>query len=536
MTSVRRATVPGLAFVAVLVVALALQLRGIAGDFLADDFSHLDVISRFASQSRLWSWTMARFYEPLGNGTFAYRPIAFATYVLDWLAYRGNATGWRITSLLLYSINAIAAGTLVWRWLRGRSSEAALGGVVGGCALFAYPFAGEVSFWLAGRFDLLACLFSLMFLLALPLDRRSTLRQHLWRIGWLVCALLSKESAMLLPLVATLLVFACAATGGERGQPGFLRAVRSAAAEVGPAWLAFCAYLVWRFWLFGSALKVYPNLPATQDIAEFWQRFAGLWGIVRENVGAHYESWTLLAALLVLTLLYTGIRVRRNIPKSSVALILALLACAALYLLAPALSIPVSSPDGEGARHFYLAWTYASLLLGMLVAWQKAQWKIGLALVGLMIAAQAHSLSQWQAAGQQMKEVVAGVDAMASTVREDQYALLLLPDHIGVALFARAAQDSIVMPPAQRNNYLPRMAVMVGTDFEVWSQYVTQGKVAELKGIPVFDPKNFVGLYCWNATRSAFVPLTTGGDARDAALWRATAKKNFAQAGCIPPF
>ena len=93
--------VPGLGFAAILVVALALQLRGISGEFLADDFSHLDVISRFADQSRLWSWTMARFYEPLGNGTFAYRPIAFATYALDWLAYRGNATGWRVTSLLL---------------------------------------------------------------------------------------------------------------------------------------------------------------------------------------------------------------------------------------------------------------------------------------------------------------------------------------------------------------------------------------------------------------------------------------------------
>ena len=92
------------------------------------------------------------------------------------------------------------------------------------------------------------------------------------------------------------------------------------------------------------------------------------------------------------------------------------------------------------------------------------------------------------------------------------------------------------MPPTQRENYLPRMAVMVGTDFAVWSQHITQGRVAELKGIPVFDPRNFVGLYCWNATQSAFVPLTTGGEARDAALWLAMAKKNFTQGGCISLF
>jgi hypothetical protein len=296
------------------------------------------------------------------------------------------------------------------------------------------------------------------------------------------------------------------------------------------------AYLLWRFWLFGSALKVYPTLALTQDPAELFQRLAGLRAIARGNVGAHVEWWAILAALMVLAILFLCIRARRSIPRQSIALMLALLVCMTLYLVAPALSFPVSSADGEGARHFYLAWAYASLLLGMLVAWQRAQWKFGLALVALMIAGQAQSLSQWQAAGKQMADVVAGVDRIAAAVGEDQYALLLLPDHIGVAMFARAAQDAIVMAPTQRQNYLPRMAVMVSADFAVWSGYITGGKVAEIKGLSAFDSANFVGLYCWSATKSAFVPLTTGSVARDSTLWLATAKKNFAQAGCLSPF
>jgi hypothetical protein len=527
---------PWLAFAAVAVIGVALQLTGITGAFLGDDFSHLDVISRFDDQSRLWSWALARFYEPLGNGTFAYRPIAFATYVLDWFAYRDQAAGWRLTSLVLYSLNAIAAGTLVSRWLKGRSPHAVLGGVVAGCTLFAYPFAGEISYWLAGRFDLLACLFTLLFLLALPLYRRSTPAQHLLRLGWLVCALLSKESAAPLPLVATLLVFACAAASGESGRSRFLRGVESAVAEMWTAWLALGVYLLWRFWLFGSVLTVYPTLLLTQGPLELLQRLAGLSTIAKGNVGAHFAAWGILAALAVLVILFLCIRARRSIPKQSTALMLALLACMTLYLVAPALSFPVSSADGEGARHFYLAWAYASLLLGMLVAWQRSQWKFGLAFVALMIAGQAQSLSQWQEAGRRMAEVVAGVDKIASDIRDDQYALLLLPDHIGVAMFARAAQDAIVMPPTQHQNYLPRMAVMVGTDFADWSRYFTDGTVAEIKGLSAFDSANFVGLFCWNATKTAFVPLTPGSAARDSTLWLAMAKKNFQQAGCISPF
>ena len=79
------------------------------------------------------------------------------------------------------------------------------------------------------------------------------------------------------------------------------------------------------------------------------------------------------------------------------------------------------------------------------------------------------------------------------------------------------------------------MAVMVREDFDVWSRYIKDGKVAEIKGISTFDPANFVGLYCWNATKSAFVPLTPGNVAIDSSLWLATAEKNFPQTGCIPP-
>ncbi|HQR10052.1 MAG TPA: hypothetical protein PLW68_01890 [Casimicrobiaceae bacterium] len=527
---------PWAAFALVAMLGLALQLRGIAGGFLADDFSHLDFIYRVDGPSKMWSWTLARFYEPLGNGAFGYRPLAFLSYTLDWLAHGGDATGWRCTSLALFLLNAVAAGCLVANWLRDRTPNAKLAGAAAGCTMFAYPFAGEISFWLAGRFDLLACLFTLLFLLALPLDKPSTPRQHALRLIFLLGAFMSKESAIPLPFMGALLVLCCNAARAGKGARPIGHGIRAVMREMWPAMALFAAYLLWRTWLFGTPLKVYPSVATTHDIAELWQRMGGLATIASRNVGAWHVPWAVLAALLLLAALVACIRARRDIPRDCVALMLALSACIALYLVAPALSFPVSSPDGEGARHFYLAWAYASLLLGVLVAWRRWHWMIGAGFAALMLAGQAHSLAQWQAAGRQMNDVIAGVERVAETLRDDQYALLLLPDHMGVALFARAAQDAIVMPPSQRRDYLPRMAVMISADFPAWSRYITQGQVAELKGVPKFDPANFVGLFCWNPSRASFVPLTDGSTAGDPGQWEAAARRNFDGAGCLEPF
>src|SRR4249920_3338160 len=87
---------------ATLAVVLAAHLRGIGGAFLSDDYAHLGWVHDASERGTLWSWTLSRFYLPLGSGNYAYRPLAFATYVLDWSAYGANATGWHVTNLILH--------------------------------------------------------------------------------------------------------------------------------------------------------------------------------------------------------------------------------------------------------------------------------------------------------------------------------------------------------------------------------------------------------------------------------------------------
>src|SRR5437764_2866596 len=128
----------------------------------------------------------------------------------------------------------------------------------------------------------------------------------------------------------------------------------------------------------------------------------------------------------------------------------------------------------------------------------------------LMLAAQWDGLAQWHAASAEMQRVIAAVPAFADSIPPQAYRLLLLPDHVGMAPFARNAQGGIVMRPLQPVDYLDRMAGMTSDGFEGWTQHITGATIASLKGIPRFDPANFEGLYCWNPTRGSIVKLTSG--------------------------
>lgn len=520
---------------ALFVATLWLLARGVGGAFLSDDFGHLHAIFAAADRGELGAWTLARFFEPLDNGNFAYRPIALASYVADWLLYGANATGWHITNLLLYGADALVAGWLVTGWLRPRAPYPLVGGAVAACALVVFPLAGEIAFWPVGRFDLLAVLFSLLCLATLtPRHTATALSLQVWRVLLLLAALLSKESAMPLPAVVSLVSWGLAAGT----QPGCSTSERWRAVvrTTWPVWLAFAAYLAWRYALFGSPWKVYPASVAPTSLDELLARVAPITSIVKGNVGPRYLLWSGAAIVLLGASLTPWARGRDPETRPPAALIVALAASAGLYVVAPWVSLAAAPPWGEGSRHLFMAWVYIALLLGAAVAWRPWQWMPAMLFALLMLVGQTQGIRQWHAAGQEMKAIVAAIDEFAGRVAADEYALLLLPDHIGVALFARNGQGGIVTRPVQRRDYLDRVAPMVSAAFEHWSaNLTTRGTVAQLKGRP-FDTQRFVGLFCWNPLRQAIVPLTGGALAPDPQAWQREAEANFASAGCLAPF
>jgi hypothetical protein len=393
--------------------------------------------------------------------------------------------------------------------------------------MVAFPFAGEISFWPVGRFDLLAALASLLYLHALPPAARARPIDHVWRVLWLWCALLSKESAIPLPLIASLV---CVCVAPEHGAG---RRVRFAIRETASTWIAFALYLAWRARLFGSIWKVYPSSSPPHSVGEWFDRVWAIRHVIAGNVSGGAMSWAAIACALVVAVAAIALARQRRLRRDIALLGVVLLLCAAMYALAPTFSFPLAPTNGDGGRHLYLAWVYASLALALAAATAvTSQWAI-VALLALTVYGEAQSLRKWQAAAREMRQITRRVAAFAERVPHGGYALLYLPDHIGVALFGRNAQGGIVMRPTQPADYLDRMAVMTEEGFDEWSARL-QRMAGPEKAYPAnIDSLGKAALYCWNPRSGSIVPLTSGAASHDAAQWRREAAAKLPALGCL---
>jgi hypothetical protein len=510
----------------VMAAVAAFHLRGLSGSFLSDDFGALFHLHRESEAGTLGRWLAERFVAPQPGMSAAYRPIGFASFALDWKLYGAGATGWHLTSLFLHLANSLLVGVVLARWLRGANGATAAAALA--AALFAvFPFVGELTTWVAARFDLLAATFGLLFLATFD-GVPASLPRHALRIGLLYAALLSKESAAPLPLVAFLVDLALCRDGDRDRRARWRFAIR----DVAPLALAFVAYLGWRYTLFGHAFKVYPQSGLPGGLPEYADRLAMIGTMVARQAEGAIAHWPLVAAALAMAVVGAGIIGRRTSGPAATSLAAACTVAAIGYLLAPALSLPAIEAGGTGARNYYLGWAMASMALGCIAAASLgARVAVG-ALVAWLLVGQAANLEQWQFASRQMKAVTGAIPALAATVPADGYALLILPDSIGPALFARNSQSVLVARPVQSKDYVDRVVAMTEADFANWRSHFRDDTIARLKRAP-FDPAHFSGVYCWNPRQGAFVRVGRAGAVTDVDLWERDVRAGVAGAGCL---
>ena len=176
------ATAALVALTAVIVYLPALRLS-----FTSDDFFILDRVK-----------TLGGLHQPLayfrGLGFFEYyRPLAFLSHAVDWSIWGQRAFGFHLTNVALHLLATVLV-VVLGRRLYG-SQLAFLGGM-----LFAiHPASHEAVYWVAARFDLLATCFMLASLLWLMRDGTAS---YWLGVGAFALALLSKESALSLPVIA----------------------------------------------------------------------------------------------------------------------------------------------------------------------------------------------------------------------------------------------------------------------------------------------------------------------------------------------
>lgn len=174
--------------------------------FLADDYLHIDVASRFpGSLSSGWVLpveTAGAWWTPHGLTVEYFRPLVVVFFAIDRLLYGLHPAGYHLTNLLIH------AGTTLLVWGIGRRVLGSGFGAWAAAALFAiHPcHAGAVD-WISGRTDVLAGAFYagalLLYLESRPL-RRATMPLLALSLLSFALALLSKEMAITLPAVALL--------------------------------------------------------------------------------------------------------------------------------------------------------------------------------------------------------------------------------------------------------------------------------------------------------------------------------------------
>ena len=158
--------------------------------FINDDFGLLLQTDRL-TVSHIWS-----FFRH-GDGGVFYRPLTYATYILDQAMWGRRPFGFHLTNLLLHAVSAVTIFMLV-RLLGGRSRAAWMTAGI----FAAMPIQVESVSWMAGRFDVLS---TTLGLLTVASYLRARAHGGGWRyalpLGLYVLAGCSKETGFVIPLL-----------------------------------------------------------------------------------------------------------------------------------------------------------------------------------------------------------------------------------------------------------------------------------------------------------------------------------------------
>ena len=179
--------------------ALALYLPTLAFGFVWDDLEL--IVGNSFLHAGSWDRLLASdYWASTGRVSGMWRPLVMASFRVDGVSSGFNPAHFHLVNALLHSVStALVAGLAL---------ELGAGAMVAGAVALCFataPAASESVAWISGRTDLLCGLFVLA---AVLLERRARTRGVAWRGAALLAtagALLSKETALVLPIVLLLL-------------------------------------------------------------------------------------------------------------------------------------------------------------------------------------------------------------------------------------------------------------------------------------------------------------------------------------------
>ncbi len=203
---------------AIAAAAFLVYLNAFGHDFVLDDTRIIGDNLRIRSLGNIPELFRSSYWGIAGAQSL-YRPLVVASYALNYAVHGLSTYGFTAVNVAIHAAVSVLLFALV-RTLRGSRIVAGMAGI----AFAVHPVHTEAVTGIAGRAELLAALF---FLISLLCHRQAAIAgQWVYRLGapvCLACALLSKESAIALLLVAPVMD-ALFPLQGPDGRPLSIRA------------------------------------------------------------------------------------------------------------------------------------------------------------------------------------------------------------------------------------------------------------------------------------------------------------------------
>lgn len=347
-----------------------------------DSYAH---VGRAATES--WRQALAFFTHPSGGDLF-FRPIGYVTYWFNfkWAAY--EPFRWHLWNVAVHVISCC----LVYRLLIALGLDRLPAGI--GALVFAiHGTRAEAVSWVAAEFDLLACLFVLLSLLAV--NQYVGTNRRTWYVLMILTAMLavlSKESAYCLPLLTLGMI--------PFKAPELRRNLLRASAGI----FAACGIIfVYRWWVLkgvggyrstgGESALAHFNLIRTVKPPLFRQ-----WALLffPINWSSALGGWTDAAVLLFLVVMAGFLIWSKPSVRHLSAAILFL-----FFAEVPVHHLLLMTADLAGSRVLYLPVLAIALFWGLVIqgcAETAAQVALSTGLLIFQFAALTHNLLTWREA------------------------------------------------------------------------------------------------------------------------------------------
>jgi len=430
----------------------------------------------------LGSRLLGKFATSLDAGSnHFYRPLSYLTFGLNYLAGGVEPAGWMAVNVLLHAASGVLVAALGVTLLPGAERPRAIAAGAAGAAmlLFAAP-GGEVVAWISGRFDAMATFFTLAACVAFVSSRRAL--DAAWWIALASgeAALLSKESAAIMPFAILLLAFVTPATDA----PASLAARTRAAFVRAAPWIALAVlYLLSRHLMFGTATQVYAGSDPLAP-SHWGQALPKLPRWLRGEFGPAHRFYGIVAL--------TALQGVLMLALASRAAARAALAVAAIVLLTLLLLMPHVAflPIGLGGRLFYQTLAFYGVLVAIGLAQARLRYLMWGATLGLLIfhvAAMHATMARWQGAYAEMRGLVTQLQAYDRALVPGEFALVVVPGSYDGIPFARNAQGGLMLPPLFGPQDAHRSLVQIEEELPELAGKIAGGVVRTLRERTIAD-------------------------------------------------